>query len=231
MTDHASTGKQSALTLQEIEALLTISLADPVADVQIAARAAKRMIAGLSVTDVTSSESEKDEKNEEVKVLSTIERIIFLKEASLFRGLTIDNLKTLANICEEELFAQDTLMFDQGDPGGAMYVIVSGRVAIERAGRRKGSTVRLATLDAHSCLGEMSLFDASPRSAAARTIQDTLTLRLRREPLTVLLRQYPNLGMAMIQVLSQRLRDANDHIAQLTQSKPRELQKLYDQVL
>ncbi len=231
MPEQTTTGNQSALTLQEIEALLTISLADPVADVHIAARAAKRMIAGLRATDVTSSENEKDEKNEEVQVLSTIERIIFLKEASFFRNLTIDNLKTMANICEEELFAQDTLMFDQGDPGGTMYVIVSGRVAIERAGQRKGSTVRLATLDAHSCLGEMSLFDASPRSAAARAIQDTLALRLRREPLIVLLRQYPNLGMAMIQVLSQRLRDANDHIAQLTRSKPRELQKLYDQVL
>ena len=231
MTDRPTTNEQSTLTSREIDALLTISLADPVADVRIAARAAKQMIDGSRVTGATLSENVKNEKNEEVNVLSTIERIIFLKEASLFRGLTIDNLKTLAHICEEELFAQDTLMFDQGDPGGAMYVIVSGRVAIERAGQRKGSTVHLATLDAHSCLGEMSLFDASPRSAAARVIQDTLALRLRREPLTILLRQYPNLGMAMIQVLSQRLRDTNDHVAQLTQSKPRELQKLYDQIL
>ena len=233
MPDPPTTGKQPVFTLPEIETLLQVSRDDPVSDVRIAARAADRMIAGLHASDVAPRGDKEHErkKDREEAVLSTIERIIFLKEASLFRGLTVDNLKAMANICEEEWFAQDTLIFEQGDPGGTMYIIVNGRVAIERAGQRKGSTLRLATLDANSCLGEMSLFDRGPRSAAARTIQDTLVLRLRRAPLVVLLCQYPNMGMELIQVISQRLRDANDRIAQLTHSKPKELQKLYDQIL
>jgi len=75
----------------------------------------------------------------------------------------------------------------------------------------------------------MTLFDKGPRSAAAVAIQDTLTLRLRREPLIALARQYPDLSLELIHVLSQRLREANDRITQLTRGKPRELQKLYDQ--
>jgi CRP-like cAMP-binding protein len=88
--------------------------------------------------------------------------------------------------------------------------------------------VRLSNLDAHSYFGEMTLFDNSPRSATAIALQDTLTLRLRREPLIALSRQYPDLSLELINVLSQRLREANDQIAQLTRTRPRELQKLFD---
>lgn len=208
---------QRLLTLQEIESMLKVSLVDPVADVCSAAHAANRMIVGLRVN------------YEEETVLSTVERVIFLKGVPFFEGMTIDQLKVLANICEEEFFAEDTQIFDQGDPGGALYVVVSGRVAIEREGRRKGSVVRLATIEAHSYFGEMSLFDGSPRSAAAVAIQDTLTLRLRREPLVALARQHPTLSLELIHVLSQRLREANDRIAELTRTRPRELHKLFDQ--
>jgi CRP-like cAMP-binding protein len=75
----------------------------------------------------------------------------------------------------------------------------------------------------------MSLFDQGPRSAAAIAIQDTLMLRLRREPLLELVRCHPDLSLGLIDVLSQRLRTANDRIAQLTRARPRELQKLFDQ--
>ena len=217
----AQTYSQPPLSLQEIEAMLQASLTDPVADVRVAARTANRMIAGLRVTDVTP---------EEETMLSTIERVIFLKEVPFFQGMTIDQLKVLANICEEEFFAEDTPIFAQDDPGGALYVVVSGRVAIEREGQRRGAIVRLATVDAHAYFGEMSLFDRGPRSASARAIQDTLTLRLRREPLVALVRQYPDLSLELIDVLSQRVREANDKIAQLTRARPRELEKLYDKL-
>ena len=160
-------------------------------------------------------------------MLSTIERIIFLKEMPFFQGMTVRQLQVLAAICEEEFFEEDQLIFNQGDPGGALYVIVSGRVGIEQQ-KRTGSFARLATLETHSYFGEMTLFDNSPRSAAAVALQDTLTLRLRREPLIALARQHPALSLELIQVLSERLRQANNRIAELTRTHPRELQKLFD---
>jgi CRP-like cAMP-binding protein len=213
-------------TLTEVEAMLKISAADPVDEVRAAAQAARRMMTGHlpvqtgQITSVTRKEG---------FLLSTIEKVIFLKEVPFFQDMTIDQLKVLASACEEELFEANTRIFEEGDGGGVLYVVVSGRVAIERQGRRKGSFVRLATLEAHTCFGEMTLFDKGPRSAAAVAIQDTLTLRLRREPLVALARQYPDLSLELIHVLSQRLREANDRITQLTRGKPRELQKLYDQ--
>jgi HEAT repeat protein len=205
-------------TFPEIEAMIEHSFADDNADVRLAARAAKRIIAGFHITDV---------RREEVFLLSTIEKIIFLKEVPFFQGMTIYQLEVLANISEEKFFAEDERIFNENDSGGALYVIVNGRVGIEQE-RRKGSYARLATLGPRTYFGETSLFDNSPRSSSAIAVQDTLTLRVRREPMIALSRQYPDLSLELINVLSNRLREANDRIAELTRTRPRELQKLFD---
>ena len=68
-----------------------------------------------------------------------------------------------------------------------------------------------------------------PRHAAIAT-QDTRTLRPRREPLIRLAGRHPDLSLELINVLGVRLREANDRIADLTRTHPRELHKLFDQL-
>lgn len=210
---------QIGLTRAEIEDLIQAALNDPAAEVRTAAQAAKRLIAGSGMTSI----SDKEEL-----MLSPIEKIIFLKEVPFFQGMTVDQLRVLANVCEEEFFAKDTRIYNENDPGGVLYVVISGRVGIEQE-KRKGSFARLANIEAHSYFGEMNLFDNSPRSTSAVAIQDTLTLRLRREPLIALARQHPDLSLELINVLSQRLRETSDRVAELTRTRPRELHKLFDQ--
>jgi hypothetical protein len=202
----------------EIEAMIEAAFTDPHIDVRLAARAAKRMWLGSYIISVIA---------EEGLLLSAIEKIIFLKEVPFFQGMTVDQLKVLANVCEEQLYEEDQHIFNAGDPGGALYVVISGRVALEQE-KRKGSFARIATIEAHSYFGEMNLFDNSPRSDTAIALQDTLILGLRREPLIALARQYPDLSLELINVLSQRLRQANDRVAELTRTRPRELHKLFD---
>ncbi len=231
---------------EEIETWINDALNDPDADVRQAAQAAQQRIEDRGQSSAQSSSKEKEGLSfmpsmgkgqhkslsfmtQEGILLSTIEKIIFLKEVPFFQSMTIDQLRVLANVCEEIFFKEDTHIFKEGDPGGVLYVVISGSVGIEQESRRKGSFARLATIEAHSYFGEITLFDNSPRTASALALQDTLTLRLRREPLIALARQYPNLSLELINVLSTRLREANDRIAELSRSRPRELQKLYDQ--
>lgn len=162
-------------------------------------------------------------------MLSTIERIIFLKGVPFFESLTVEQLKVLATVCEELFFEKDTRIVNQGDPGGTLYMIINGRVTIE-VERRKGSFARLSSLDAHSYFGEANLFDGSPHDAAAIAVQDTMILQLRREPLVALARQYPDLSLELINVLSLRLREAQVRIAELTRTRPRELHNLFDKL-
>jgi CRP-like cAMP-binding protein/HEAT repeat protein len=233
-TSATDTSQTAPFTLPEIETILEKALHDPVEEVRHAAQIALATKAAGATEAPKQRTSHLGEQypsvdKEEKVLLSTIEKIIFLKEVPFFRGMTVDQLRVLAAVCEEELFEEDTRIFNEGDPGGVLYVVVQGRVGIEQESQRKGSFARLATIEAHSYFGEMNLFDNSPRTASAIAIQDTLTLRLRREPLIALARQHPNLSLELINVLSARLREAQDAIAERTRTKPRELQKLYDQ--
>jgi CRP-like cAMP-binding protein len=163
-------------------------------------------------------------------MLSAIEKIIFLKQVSLFQNLTLDHLKVLSTICEEEEFAKGRTICEEGEPGGTLYVVVLGKVAIERTGRRKGTKTQVATLEANACIGEMTLFDNGLRTATAVALQNTLTISLRREPLLALTRQYPDLLLDLINILSQRLRETSNQVAKHTRSQPRELHRLFDEL-
>jgi CRP-like cAMP-binding protein len=160
--------------------------------------------------------------------LSAVRKVVFLKEAPFFQGMTVEQLRVLADVCEEEFTPAEARLFNEGDPGGVLYIVVSGRVSIEQQ-KRPGSVARLATVEAGSHLGETDFFDDNRRTSSAIAMQDTRTLRLRREPLTALARQHPDLSLELISVLGVRLREANDRIADLTRTHPRELFKLFDQ--
>lgn len=153
---------------------------------------------------------------------------MLLKEVPFFQGMTVDQLRVLASVCEEELFPAGTRIFAEGEPGGVLYVVVNGQVGIEQE-KAAGASVRLATRGAYTSFGEMNLFDGTPHTVVALALQDTLTLSLYREPLLALTRRHPDLLLELINVLSQSLRNAHGQIATLTRTRPRKLQRLYDQ--
>jgi HEAT repeat protein len=210
----------SGLRHDRIEALIQRAQDDAEREVRLAAMSAHRMLGGQRITESS--------YGEESSVLSTIERIIFLKGVPFFQGMTVEQLKVLATVCEEKLFVRDTRIVNQGDSGGTLYVVVSGKVAIEQE-KRKGYFARLSTVESHSYFGEANLFDSSPYDVSALAVSDTLVLLLRREPLVALARQYPDLSLELINVLSARLRESNGRVAELTRTRPRELHKLFDQ--
>ena len=171
--------------------------------------------------------------DEEVRrMLSTIEKVIFLKQVPIFGEMTVAQIRTLAGIAEEVHLQDDDIIFREGEPGDTLYVVVSGRVGIEHEAQNKsGSVARLATLGPRQYFGEMSIFDQAPRSATAIAIGQTLLLSIRREPLIALIEGDPTLALELIRVLSQRLRSVNEELARKTKTAPRKLQKLYDQLI
>ena len=207
----------------EMQALISSALKDSSHEVRATATVAARMT-GMQGID-TPINGEPMTAN-----LSIIERIIFLKQVTFFQNMTIEQLKVLASICEEDSIVKDTSIFKEGESGGIVYVVVKGRVAIEREGDRKDSVVRLATIESRSSFGEMSLFDDRPRSASALSLEDCTLLTLRVEPLLALIHQHPDIALELIKILSLRMREANDQISHLTRSMPRKLRQVYDQL-
>ena len=226
--DEATTHKaddislQNIISLQEIQEFIQTAQSDTSDIVRNSALAAER---AAKIQDTSPGEGRIMNAT-----LTVIERIIFLKQVTLFQSMNIEQLKVLASICEDEYVEKNSIIFNEGDPGGVVYIIVNGRVGMERTGDRKSSIVRLATLEARSSFGEANLFEDNLRNSNAVAIENCLLLKLRAEPFLALIRQHPDMSIELIKVLNLRLNEANDQIAHLTRSTPRQLQSLYDKL-
>ncbi len=139
---------------------------------------------------------------------STIEKLLVLRTASIFERLRAEDLAPLARVAEVEEYAPDEVVFSEGDPGDALYVVAHGRVGISHEGRR------LATLATGEAFGEMAVLDEAPRSAAATALEQTTLLRIGSDEFYEVLREQSEIAEGVIRVLSRRLREANEGRAQ-----------------
>jgi CRP-like cAMP-binding protein len=108
-------------------------------------------------------------------------------------------------------FAAGEMVFLEGDPSNAAYIIKSGRVEILK--ESPGGPLRLAVLGEGDIFGEMGLVDERPRSAAARALEPVVATAVDRHELLELLLHRPREALALLRVLFERLRMADQALA------------------
>ncbi|HBY09036.1 MAG TPA: hypothetical protein DEH22_15120 [Chloroflexi bacterium] len=164
-------------------------------------------------------------------MLSDVEKRQFLRDVLTFKSLSEEQFDLLTQICEDASYETGETIFKQGEVGGAIYIVVSGQVLVQREVIEETSSVSLNIVKPHQYFGEMTLFHSAPYSVTASALDQTDILRIPRESFVEFARQHPNLLIELNQVLSQRLIEAYDKISELTRNrKPRELRKLYDKL-
>jgi CRP/FNR family cyclic AMP-dependent transcriptional regulator len=126
---------------------------------------------------------------------------------NLFESLAPGDLAALSSRLEEVRFEAGDTIFQEGEPGGKLFVIQEGSVDIS-FGQGK-EMVRLANLVPGQYFGELSLFDGEPRSATARAARACLLLALDRKDFTEFTSKHPQATVAVMGELAQRLRQTN----------------------
>jgi len=110
---------------------------------------------------------------------------------ALFRGLRPGQARIVALMARiVELRGGDRL-FDAGDPGHALYVVIEGCVRLSLAHPRRG--VEVARPVRGEVFGEVGLFHAA-RSVDAVALEDTRLLRVSADALARLARRYPRIA-------------------------------------
>ena len=79
---------------------------------------------------------------------------------------------------EKQVLAKDAVLFDEGDPGDAVYIVESGSIVIRKTTGE--GMIDLATLGPGELFGEMAIIDGSPRMASAFAADDTIVVRIPR---------------------------------------------------
>ena len=140
--------------------------------------------------------------------LSLMDRILFLKRVSLFEDLSPADLKQVAAIAEEELFADGDMIAQQGEPGDALFVIVSGEVSVMIV--KDGHHVEAVRRRSGEYVGEMSIINREPRMATLIASGDVRALCIDQKSFEGLIRERPEVSLAVIKVLSKRLKEATE---------------------
>ena len=147
-----------------------------------------------------------------------------LSSVDVFKELGGQELDLLEKSSKEILFPSDTIIFQQGDVGDKLYLIVEGFVEIWKSEGQEIKGSRLARLKQGEIFGEMALFDKEPRSASAITslTKETKMFVWEETDLIRVLQANPELGVKVLinflKKLSYRLRVANDAIHTLLRS-------------
>jgi len=140
-------------------------------------------------------------------MISTVEKVLFLKSVDLFSKIPGEDLAQIAGISQEVNFENGELILQEGEMGDSMYLIVDGQVMIHRMGQQ------LTELGEREAFGEMAILDNEPRSASVTAAKDVTCLKVEREDFYELMSEKIEIAYGIIRVLTSRLRDANDKLS------------------
>ena len=133
-----------------------------------------------------------------------MEPIEALRAAPLFTGLADADLERLAATCQRQSLAPGELLIREGDPGDAMFVVVSGELEVTK---RAGATEQpLARVGPGAIQGEIAALQGTERAASVRALTDVEVLRIPREGLLALLDSGPDAALALVHTVLERLR-------------------------
>jgi CRP/FNR family transcriptional regulator, cyclic AMP receptor protein len=139
---------------------------------------------------------------------ATLARIPF------FAGLDSADLERVAAGTRTRRFRRGEVIFHAGDPGDALFIILSGEVKIALPSD-EGDEAILATLREGDVFGELAVLDGAPRSATATALVPTETVILPRDRFRELISTVPAARDALLASLAGELRRLTTHVEDL----------------
>jgi len=134
-----------------------------------------------------------------------------LRNVSLFATMNERDMEVISKIIFINTYAKGEVIFQEGEKGDSLYIVLKGQVKVclyDEDGRE----YILAAIGKDGFFGELALIDELPRSANVRTLEVSELLIIRRHDFTRLLMENPTITIAILKVLSRRLREADERI-------------------
>jgi CRP/FNR family transcriptional regulator, cyclic AMP receptor protein len=116
----------------------------------------------------------------------------------------------LAGLAVTRGYRSGSMIVREGDTSMSLYVVVSGRVRVER----EGGGVQVAELGPGGCFGEMGLIEDLPRSATVVAVEETECALLAKWDFQNELREDPDIALALLPVLTARIRNLDARLAE-----------------
>ena len=137
--------------------------------------------------------------------MTTLAGKIMLQRSPLFRGLSPPALKRIAELAVRRGYQSGEVVFSQGDPGDALYGVVTGKIRIS-AGAADGREIFLNIMEPGDTFGEIALLDGGTRTASAVATIASELVSIRREHFLGVLEREPRVALELLRLCGERLR-------------------------
>jgi CRP-like cAMP-binding protein len=131
-----------------------------------------------------------------------------LKKIPVFRELSRKEILEVDELLHERTYQKDEIIFEQGDAGHGIFIIISGKVRVKSTCKLLETVV--AELGPGEMFGELSLFDEAQRNATVVAIEPTVAVALFQAEFSSLLTKNKDIGVKVLveifRTMSQRLR-------------------------
>lgn len=141
-----------------------------------------------------------------------IEKVLLLKNSSIFQNCSETDLIEIASICHENHVEKGIQIFKKSDPGNCVYFIYKGSVSIHDGEHQ------LAMLTENELFGELSLLDSEARSASATALSDCILLKIKQEDFYDVVATNTDILKGIMKTLCKRLREQDKVNVELTKS-------------
>lgn len=135
----------------------------------------------------------------EKKPLALWQRVPYLK------GLAPETVEALANVAIPRRYAAGTVLFTEGDPDNALYMVEDGTIKICRYSK-EGREQTLNTFSSGDTFNDVAVLDGGPSPATAIAFTDAVLWRVARTDLQQLATRHPALAWALIESIARRTR-------------------------
>jgi len=147
----------------------------------------------------------------------TVSSIDALRQSELFTDLVDEELGKIAVRCRRLRYRAGEVIFHQGDPGLALFVVTEGEVRIGLEAL-PGEDVVPTLVRVSEAFGELALLDGRPRSATATAALASEVLMLSRDDFLALLAAEPAVTRAVLRALADMIRRTNERLAEVVLS-------------
>jgi len=135
-----------------------------------------------------------------------------LRNVQLFSQLTSKDITRLGRAVVERSYKKGETIVKEGEQAVAFFIVIDGKVEVSQSTGSKAAGV-LNTLGPNATFGEMALLDGGPRAATVKALDDTKCLVLSRWDFVAELQTNPHMAVAMLPILSRRLREVEAKLA------------------
>jgi CRP-like cAMP-binding protein len=128
-----------------------------------------------------------------------------LERTPLFAGLGRAHLEDVLRVGRQVSYGPGQAIVERGDPGDAMYILVSGAAEVDVGGR-------FHRLERGDFFGEMAVLAGKPREATVKAVEPVEALRIPADDFQAFLHDNPRVAVGMLRSLVERLREVQDRL-------------------